>query len=109
VLPDEATLLSMLGPKITNITDPIVSELVSRANSMITKFKSVNITESIRYEPDMSLYPPNVTNNSINFFLRGNLYLSPVGYINVSYPEAVLNFTSNSDNSSSDNEFLMSP
>lgn len=93
MLPDEATLLAMLEPRITNVTDTIMPELVSRANSMVTKYQRVNITNSISYEPDMSLYPPKVTNSSIEFFLRGNLYLSPIGYLNVSYPEVILNFT----------------
>ena len=74
---------------LSNVTSPI--------NSNIAEYLGqINITKYIVYEPDFYLNPPDVTNNSIRLYFRGSIFLAPVGYQNVSFPEVSLNFESSS-------------
>lgn len=63
-------------------------------NYILEYLTFLNLTQYVVYEPEFFLIPPLLTTFSARFYPRGDVYLTPVGFPQVAYPDVNLTFDS---------------
>ncbi|TNV80198.1 hypothetical protein FGO68_gene9674 [Halteria grandinella] len=114
ILPDEESLKVIVNETLVNQTNQIVPPLLIPLNELIVEnLARLNLTSLITYQPDMFVLPPDVTNNSLRLYFRGDIFLAPVGFQDVKYPEINMTFSPLLGNASQtedhDVQILISP
>lgn len=105
-MPDENEIRSIVNDSVYSFINKTIPPMLVTVNEYILNYARFNLTSQVTYQPDFFSLPPFVTNNSADFYAKGDVFMNQVGFQNIQYPDVNLIF----DNSTqADLGILVSP